>query len=85
MSTGVEIEQDVLNPDHPKNVKEVQKLSFLTEDLKNKYTLQMDNCDRGTWKIMFTSVDLSKTTTEELEGCPGVRDLRNEINGYFLA
>jgi hypothetical protein len=27
-SLGVEIEQEVLNPNHPNNVKEIQKLSF---------------------------------------------------------
>lgn len=32
MDLGVEIEQDTLNPDHPNNVKEVQRLSFATAD-----------------------------------------------------
>jgi hypothetical protein len=64
---GVEIKQDVLNPSHPKNVKEVQKLSFNTEDVREMHRLTIDNPDGGTFRIQFTSPDLKRSVSDELK------------------
>jgi hypothetical protein len=50
-STGVEIEQEVLNPSHPNNVKEVQKLSFNTDDVREMHRLTILNPDDGTFRF----------------------------------
>jgi len=52
-STGVEIEQEVLNPAHPNNIKEVQKLSFHTEDKREMHVLTIDNPDTGNFRLQF--------------------------------
>jgi hypothetical protein len=80
---GVEIKQEVLNPSHPKNVKEVQKLSFNTEDVREMHRLTIDNPDGGTFRIQFTSPDLKRSVSDELNTNVGASSLSNKIKSYF--
>jgi hypothetical protein len=66
---GVEIEQEVLNPNHPNNVKEVQRLSFETEDVREMHKLTIDNPDEGTFRIAFRgpAPDMIRETSGELK------------------
>lgn len=67
MTTGVEIKQEVLNPDHPNNVKEVQKLSFNTEDKREMHRVTIVNPDEGSFRLQFTSPDLKRSVSDELK------------------
>jgi hypothetical protein len=48
---GVEIEQETLNVNHPKNVKEIQRLGFHTKDTREKSILTIKNPDSGTFRF----------------------------------
>lgn len=82
-STGVEIEQEVLNPSHPNNVKEVQKLSFATEDVRETHRLTIDNPDEGTFRIQFTSPDLKRSVSDEMRVNMSGSEIRDRIKKYF--
>jgi hypothetical protein len=88
-STGVEIEQETLNPSHPRNVKEVQKLSFHTEDTRETHRLTITYAetgviDEGTFRIQFTNPnDLKRSVSDELRTNNSARNIRDGIKGYF--
>lgn len=62
-STGVEIEQEVLNPTHPNNMKELQKLTVFTEDKREMHRLTINNPDSGVFRMTFTSANLIKVAS----------------------
>lgn len=48
---GVEIKQETLNQDHPKNIKEIQKLGFTTNSEIEMSRLTILNPDSGTYRL----------------------------------
>jgi hypothetical protein len=83
-TTGVEIEQEVLNKKHPNTMKEVQQLSFNTDDVRETHILTIDNPDKGTFRIQFTSPDLKRTVTDELKPTDSTWRIRDRLYwGYF--
>jgi hypothetical protein len=82
-STGVEIEQEVLNPSHPRNVKEVQKLSFYTEDVREMHRLTINNPDGGTFRIRFQSPDLKSSISDEMKTSNSGNTVRDRVKKYF--
>jgi hypothetical protein len=81
--TGVEIEQEVLNPAHPNNVKEVQKLSFFTEDVRETHRLTINNPDGGTFRIRFQSPDLESSISDEMKTSNSGNTVRDRVKKYF--
>jgi len=51
-STGVEIEQAVMNAKHPNNVKEVQRLGFSTEDKREMHRVTITKPDDKDFKLL---------------------------------
>jgi len=82
-STGVEIEQEVLNPLHPNNVKEVQKLGFNTEDTREMHRLTITNPDEGSFRIQFSSPDLKRSISDELKSTMNGNEIRDRLYKYF--
>ena len=84
-SMGVEIEQEVLNPAHPNNVKEVQKLSFNTKDQREQHTLTITNpnIDTGTFYIQFTTPKLDKSISEAMKPNMSGSEIRDRIKKNF--
>jgi hypothetical protein len=89
-STGVEIEQDVLNQAHPNNVKEVQKLSFATEDKRETHRITINykenkegKVDSGSYRIQFTNAKLEKSISEQLNANYDANTLRDKLKSYF--
>lgn len=91
-STGVEIEQEVLNANHPRNVKEVQKLSFSTKDQRESHRLTITNpageFDEGTFRLQFKNPDLeAKRSSSDLSGdikaTSSENEFRDKIKPYF--
>jgi NACalpha-BTF3-like transcription factor len=80
---GVEIEQEVMNPNHPNNVKEVQKLSFNTEDVREMHRLTIANPDNGSFRIQFTSPDLKRSISDEMKTNMSGNEIRDRVKGYF--
>ena len=82
---GVEIEQEVLNPAHPNNVKEVQKLSFNTKDIREQHTLTVTNpnVDTGTFYFQFTTPDLKKSISEAMKPNMSGNEIRDRIKKNF--
>lgn len=83
-STGVEIEQAVLNEAHPRNVKEVQKLSFGVPDVREMHRLTILNPDDGNFRLTFTNPDdLKRYFSGELRADQDIWKCRDSLNQYF--
>jgi len=73
---GVEIEQETLNPNHPKNVKEIQRLGFSAKDTREKSILTIKNPDSGTFRFQFTSPKLKRSVSKEMRANMSADDIR---------
>jgi hypothetical protein len=82
-STGVEIEQQELNPNHPRNVKEVQKIGFHTADVREMHRLTINNPDEGTFRMQFTSPELKRSVSDELRVNMSGYQISDGIKAYF--
>jgi hypothetical protein len=84
---GVEIEQEVLNPNHPNNVKEVQRLSFNTEDQREMHRLTIDGPDDGTFRIAFRgpAPDMIRETSGELKTNMSGSQIRDGMKNFWNA
>jgi len=86
--TGVEIEQQDLDPTNPNNVKEVQKLSFGVPDTRETHKItitypKVGTIDYGTFRVSFTSPDLKRSNSGELKANFNWWQMRNGLNKYF--
>jgi hypothetical protein len=85
-NVGVEIEQASVNANHPRNVKEVQRLAFEQDDVRETHTITVTNLqenDTGTFRIKFTGTDLKPSVSETLKVSMSANELRDGIKKYW--
>lgn len=82
---AVEVEQATLNAAHPKTTKEVQLLTFNTEDIKETSVLTIVNPDDGTFRLTFMSTgdDIKRVVSEEMKANMSASKITNAIKGYY--
>jgi hypothetical protein len=65
-------------------MKEVQKLSFNTEDVRETHKLTINTPDDGYFRIVFTNPsDLKKSFSNELKSTMNPDEFRDAVNPYF--
>jgi hypothetical protein len=85
LNLGVEIEQATLNAAHPRNVKEVQRLSYSQPDTRETHHLDITNFanDTGSFVIRFTNQELKTTNSGTLKTTMSANNIRDGIKSYM--
>jgi hypothetical protein len=73
----------VLDPANPNNVKELQKLSFNTEDKRETHRLTITNPDNGKFKVSFTSPELKRSLSDEMRTNDAGSTISHRMRHYF--